>query len=123
MFANFSTSFETPALSELSANPTGKEGLNLALEPARAVNYELGWKGLWSVLRIEANAFYTKSSNEILPYELEAFPGRSFYRNAGATERFGIEVFGAFSMEKMGFSSQHDPSGISFFRKRNVGRE
>ena len=105
VFANFSTSFETPALSELSANPTGKEGLNLALEPARAVNYELGWKGLWSVLRIEANAFYTKSSNEILPYELEAFPGRSFYRNAGATERFGIEVFGAFQWKKWDFQA------------------
>jgi len=41
LFANFSSSFETPALSELSANPSGAEGLNLELEPARALNYEL----------------------------------------------------------------------------------
>ena len=44
LYANFSTSFETPTLSELSSNPNGKEGLNLELNPSRATNYELGWK-------------------------------------------------------------------------------
>ena len=95
LFANFSSSFETPALSELSANPSGAEGLNLELEPARALNYEFGWKGLWAKTRMEANIFFIESTNEILPYELEAFPGRSFYRNAGATQRWGVEVFGS----------------------------
>ena len=95
LFTNFSSSFETPALSELSANPSGAEGLNLELEPARALNYELGWKGLWTKTRMEANVFFIESTNEILPYELEAFPGRSFYRNAGATQRWGVEVFGS----------------------------
>ena len=100
LFANFSSSFETPALSELSANPNGAEGLNLELEPARALNYELGWKGLWAKTRMEANVFFIKSTNEILPYELEAFPGRAFYRNAGATQRWGVEVFGSYQWEK-----------------------
>ena len=100
LFANFSSSFETPALSELSANPNGAEGLNLELEPARALNYELGWKGLWAKTRMEANVFFIESTNEILPYELEAFPGRAFYRNAGATQRWGVEVFGSYQWEK-----------------------
>jgi len=100
LFANFSSSFETPALSELSANPSGAEGLNLELEPARALNYELGWKGLWAKTRMEANVFFIESTNEILPYELEAFPGRAFYRNAGATQRWGVEVFGSYQWEK-----------------------
>ena len=39
LFVNFSTSFETPTLSELSANPTGGEGLNLDLDPSKAINY------------------------------------------------------------------------------------
>lgn len=99
LFANFSTSFETPALSELSANPSGTEGLNLELKPSRALNYELGWKGLWKKVRFEANVFYIESTNEILPYELEAFPGRSFYRNTGATERIGLELFGAYQFQ------------------------
>ena len=100
LFADFSSSFETPALSELSANPSGAEGLNLELEPARALNYELGWKGLWAKTRMEANVFFIESTNEILPYELEAFPGRSFYRNAGATQRWGVEVFGSYQWEQ-----------------------
>ena len=96
LFVNFSSSFETPTLSELSSNPSGEEGLNLELNPSRALNYELGWKGLWAKTRIEANLFFIESSNEILPYELEAFPGRSFYRNTGATERFGFELSGIY---------------------------
>ena len=98
-FASFSTSFETPALSELSANPNGKEGLNLELKPSHALNYEFGWKGLWEKLRFEANVFYIESTNEILPYELEAFPGRSFYRNTGATQRIGLELFGIYQFQ------------------------
>ena len=43
LFFNISTSYETPALSELSANPSGAEGFNLTLEPSRAINYEMGW--------------------------------------------------------------------------------
>jgi iron complex outermembrane receptor protein len=94
LYTNFSTSFETPTLSELSSNPNGKEGLNLELNPSRATNYEFGWKGFWLKTQIEANLFFTQSSNEILPYELEAFPGRSFYQNAGATKRLGFEFSG-----------------------------
>ena len=99
IFFNFSTSFETPTLSELSSSPNGLEGLNLDLAPSRAINYETGWKALWGSGRLEANVFYIKSSNEILPYELEAFPGRSFYRNTGATERVGLEVYGYYQLK------------------------
>ena len=93
IFINFSTSFETPTLSELSSNPDGQEGFNLELEPSTAYNYELGWKISKSNFFMEANLFYIKSSNEILPYELEDFPGRSFYNNTGATKRIGLELF------------------------------
>ena len=60
IFVNFSSSFETPTLSELSSNPSGEEGLNLELNPSRALNYELGWKGLWAKTRIEANLFFNQ---------------------------------------------------------------
>jgi len=97
LFFNISTSYQTPALSELSANPFGAEGFNLTLDPSRAINYEMGWKRLAAKSRIEANLFFIKSSNEILPYELAAFPGRSFYRNTGATQRYGFELAANFS--------------------------
>ena len=105
MYTNFSTSFETPTLSELSANPSGLEGLNLNLKPSKAENYELGWKGNWSKFNLEANLFYILSSNEILPYELEAFPGRAFYENTGETKRFGFEVFGSYKNNSWEFTA------------------
>ena len=100
LFVNFSTSFETPTLSELSANPTGGAGLNLDLDPSKAINYELGWKTRGASSFFEATGFFIQSTNEILPYELEAFPGRSFYQNAGATRRYGIELAGAFQWKR-----------------------
>ena len=40
-----------------------------------------------------------------MPYELESFPGRSFYRNAGATERYGVEMAAAYKWEKWGLQA------------------
>jgi iron complex outermembrane receptor protein len=105
LFINFSSSFETPTLSELSANPTGGEGLNLDLDPSKAINYELGWKTQGSSGYFEATTFYIKSSNEILPYELEAFPGRSFYQNAGATRRYGLELSASYQWKQWGLQA------------------
>ena len=92
IFANFSTSFESPSLSELSSNPSGEEGLNKELNPSKAKNYEIGWRFFGKNIIIETTLFYINSSNELLPYELEEFPGRSFYRNAGSTNRTGVEM-------------------------------
>ena len=103
LFVNFSTSFETPTLSELSANPTGGEGLNLDLDPSKAINYEFGWKTQNFSGYFDATAFYIQSSNEILPYELEAFPGRSFYQNFGETTRYGFELAAAYELNQWGF--------------------
>ena len=104
-FVNFSSSFETPTLSELSANPTGGIGFNTTLKPAKALNYEGGWKSQSAKGAVEATAFYIESTNEILPYELAAFPGRSFYRNAGATQRYGIEMAASYQWEKWGLQA------------------
>ena len=103
LFVNFSTSFETPTLSELSANPSGGEGLNLDLDPSKAINYEFGWKTQNSLGYFDATAFFIQSSNEILPYELEAFPGRSFYQNFGETTRYGLELTAAYKLNQWGF--------------------
>ena len=105
LFINFSTSFETPTLSELSANPSGEVGFNSSLLPAKAINYEGGWKSKSAKGSFELTAFYIQSTNEILPYELESFPGRSFYRNAGATERYGVEMAAAYKWKKWGLQA------------------
>lgn len=93
IYANISTNFETPALSELSNNPSGEGGFNPDLQQQRATGMELGIKGLVSSkLRYELALFNINIQNEIVPFELEDFPGRSFYRNAGASNRKGLET-------------------------------
>jgi iron complex outermembrane receptor protein len=114
VFLNFSTSFETPTLSELSANPSGLEGFNLELNPSKAHSYEFGWKSYKSNYLIEANIFYIKSSNELLPYELEDFPGRSFYENTGETERRGFELFSRFNWRSFNLEGSFTYAKYSF---------
>jgi iron complex outermembrane receptor protein len=91
IFFSFGTSFETPTLNELSNNPNGV-GLNDDLNSSSSLNYEIGWRKAVSNLTLEAIAYFISSENEILPYELEQFPGKNFYQNVGSTSRFGIEL-------------------------------
>ena len=91
IFFSFGTSFETPTLNELSNNPNG-EGLNEDLKSSSSLNYEIGWRKSVSNLTLEAIAYVISSENEILPYELEQFPGKNFYQNVGSTSRYGLEL-------------------------------
>ncbi|MDA8630419.1 TonB-dependent receptor [Flavobacteriaceae bacterium] len=91
IFFSFGTSFETPTLNELSNNPNGG-GLNENLKSSSSLNYEIGWRKSVSNLTLEAIAYVISSENEILPYELEQFPGKNFYQNVGSTSRYGLEL-------------------------------
>lgn len=92
VYFNYSYSFETPTLSELSANPGGAQGFNEDLQPQQAHNYEAGLKGQFaSALEYRMAAFYIQLEQERLPYELSDSPGRVFYRNAGRSRRRGVE--------------------------------
>lgn len=91
LFANLSTSFETPTLNEISNNPDGS-GFNPSLKAQSATHYELGIKGLYqNSNRYQLTAFLVNSEDELLPFELESMPGRTFFRNVGSTQRQGIE--------------------------------
>ena len=93
MFVSYSSSFETPTLNELSANPSGNVGFNPDLSPSKAHNFEWGWRYTTPENTLEATIYAINTQNEILPYELATFPDRDFYRNTGATTRRGIELF------------------------------
>ncbi|PRP68143.1 TonB-dependent receptor family protein [Nonlabens agnitus] len=94
LYGNVSTSFETPALTELSSNPNGATGFNENLDPQRAINYEVGFKNSASKLRWNAALFYIRTSDDLVPFEIAQFPNRTFYRNAGSTNRYGLELSG-----------------------------
>lgn len=90
LYARASTSFETPTVAEL-ANPAGG-GFNPVLGSADATNYELGLKGESGALRYELAAFRIQVEDELVSFELAGQPGRSFFRNAGESERRGVEA-------------------------------
>jgi len=93
IYGNISTNFETPTLNELSNNPSGLGGFNPELQPQEATNYEVGIKGiLHNKLRYELALFSINVEEEIVSFELEAFPDQDFFRNAGRTDRKGIEA-------------------------------
>ncbi len=92
IYFQLATSFETPTLSELSADPSGTEGFNEELAPQKALSLELGFRQSYGFGAVSIAAFRIKTEDEIIPYELEAFPGRDFFRNAGSTERWGVEI-------------------------------
>lgn len=93
LYTNVATSFETPTLSELSANPDGGGGFNPELQSQKALNYEIGIKGyLNRRFQYSAALFYINVFDELVPYELQAFPDREFFRNAGKSNRMGAEL-------------------------------
>jgi len=93
VFISYSSSFETPTLNELSANPLSSTGFNPDLSPSKANNYEMGWRNVTPENTLEVTLYAINTKSEILPYELPAFLGQDFYRNAGKTKRMGIELF------------------------------
>ena len=91
IFASYSSSFETPTTTEL-ANPDGSGGFNQTVDPQLADSYELGWRGANRKLGYEFAVFKIDLEDELIPFELAAFPGRTFYSNAGSSSRFGVEM-------------------------------
>lgn len=101
LFFNYSTNFETPTLSELSSNPTGATGFNNELQAQEGRNVEVGMRTQASPnFYLEGVLFHIKTDQEIIPFELQAFPDREFYRNAGETIRKGVEASAVFSVSR-----------------------
>lgn len=93
IYTNISTNFETPSLNELSNNPLGTGGFNPNLNPQKSRNYEIGYKGiLGKKFRVDASIFYIEVADEIVPYQLAGQVGRTYFRNAGLSERKGLEL-------------------------------
>ena len=90
-FASYSSGFETPTTTEL-ANPDGSGGFNSSLRPQTAENYEIGYKTSSQTMFLEFSLFHINLESELIPFELPAFPGRTFYSNAGSSSRTGVET-------------------------------
>ena len=99
LYANFGSSYETPSLSELSANPDGS-GFNNQLSPMVSNGFDIGYRKSTRRLSYSLTSFHIDTKDEIVRYELEGFEGMNFYKNLGLSKRYGIEVEGSFNLGK-----------------------
>lgn len=104
LFASFSSSFETPTTTEL-ANPDGSGGFNASLQPQLANNFEVGFKSSSDSVFYELAIFHIDLQQELIPFEVAASPGRSFFANAGSSSRNGVEAALAWHGEN-GFAAE-----------------
>ncbi|GAC1514563.1 MAG: TonB-dependent receptor [Gemmatimonadaceae bacterium] len=91
-YANVSTAFETPTTTELGNKADGSSGINPDLRPQGSTTYELGIKGYAHGLRYDAAAFRTGVHDELVQFQVPGGIGRSYFRNAGRTDRRGAEL-------------------------------
>lgn len=93
LYGNVATIFEAPTTTELINNPSGGGGFNPNLDSQTSRSYEVGVKGnINPKFNYELALFFIRSEKEIIPFELPQFPQRAFFRNAGASERKGLEL-------------------------------
>ena len=90
LFADVGTAFQVPTTTEL-ANPNGP-GFNPDVGPQHATSYEAGARTEWERTQGEIVGFFADIADELIPYELQSQPGRTFYRNAGRSRRYGAEM-------------------------------
>lgn len=93
LYANLSTAFETPTVTELTNQETGAAGLNITLEPQRTRTVEIGTHALlWGRVRADVALFEAAVLDELVPFDVPNQPGRRAFRNAGRSTRRGAET-------------------------------
>lgn len=93
LYANLSTAFETPTVTELTNQENGAAGLNVTLEPQRTRTTEVGTQAfLGQHVRADVAVFQAVVLDELVPFDVPNQPGRRAFRNAGRTTRRGAET-------------------------------
>ncbi len=96
IYINYGHAYETPSLSELSANPNGT-GFNEELSPMISKGVDVGFRKSLKDVSYNVVAFYIDTEDEIVSYEVW---GMNYYRNLGASKRYGIELEGSYRLNK-----------------------
>ena len=114
VFLTVNSSFETPTTTEL-ANPDNSGGFNASLKPQKENNIELGYKYVLDRLYYEVAIFDIDLRDELVPFELENLPGRTFYSNVGKSSRTGIESLMSWTLKpNFVFDASYTWSDFSF---------
>jgi iron complex outermembrane receptor protein len=107
VFAAYGRGFETPTLNELAYSGP--------LRPARSNHWDLGIKAAGATASASVTLFAIRGSDEILP--LTNSGGRSSFRNAGRTQRDGVEAAGHWNVgERLRLAT-----GFAWLDRNHVG--
>ena len=93
LYTNVASAFETPTITELTNQPDGKLGLNQDLAPQRTRTLEVGMNGIIGAhMRVDAALFAASARDELVGFDVPGAVGRRAFRNAGRTQRRGLET-------------------------------
>ncbi len=90
LYGLVSTSFETPTTTELVGRAGGAAGFNPDLDPQRATNVELGFRGRRGDGELTLTVFTTSIRDAIV--QVREVGGRAYFDNAGRQRNRGIEA-------------------------------
>lgn len=90
LFANFSTSFESPTTTELVNRPGGGAGFNQSIDPEKTLSIETGIRGRTNRVSYDIALYGMKVKDILVPIELE--DGPVYFQNEGQTDHYGIEI-------------------------------
>jgi iron complex outermembrane receptor protein len=100
IFANWGQGFLPPATEELAQNPDNFGGFNTHLISSTSNGVDLGCRGfLKDNLFYDITGFYLKTENDFDRYRItdSLRNQETFYRNAGSSNRFGVEFYTKYS--------------------------
>jgi iron complex outermembrane receptor protein len=111
VYINYGHAYETPSLSELSANPNGI-GFNEELSPMISKGVDVGFRKSFKNASYNVVAFYIDTEDEIVSYEVW---GMNYYKNLGTSNRYGIEVEGSYSPNRRNtFNASYTQANYEF---------
>lgn len=95
LYTNWGQGFLPPATEELASNPASFGGFNKKLVPASSIGKEIGIRGeVQKKLFYDFVFFSLNTQNDFYRYRiLPQRPLETFYGNAGASKRYGLESF------------------------------
>lgn len=100
IFTNWGQGFLPPATEELAQNPDNFGGFNTHLISSTSNGFDLGCRGLLNdKLFYDVTGFYLKTENDFDRYRItdSLRNQETFYRNAGSSNRYGIEFYTKYS--------------------------
>jgi iron complex outermembrane receptor protein len=93
LYGNIGQGFLPPATEELAANPDQIGGFNRNLKAATSTGEEVGARGvLAGTVAFDVALFHLNTDGDFDRYRVATRPLETFYRNAGATRRYGAEA-------------------------------